>query len=471
MTKEPDPPAALAQIKHIVVLMMENRSFDMMLGYLSLNGRTDVEGLRPDMKNVVDGRPYPIHNLDRYQLEDWEDPPHDGDPVATQVSDREGGFVRAFIDTRDPEHQQAARDQEKSVVMGYYDGDDLPVYDFLAKNFCICDHWFASVAGATWPNRCYAVAGESDGRKDNRKLFARYDFPLYFLPAFVRHLERKQWRWYSGVFADVEPASVRLIDPLYFFKPGKNFALFDRAEPGSGQGSFLDDARSGNLPDVAWIDPDFYVSGRKNDDHPPSHVHAGQLLVREVCNAVMEGPAWEETLLIITYDEHGGFFDHVEPPEAPDDRPEFRRYGLRVPAFIIGPQVKAGSVRHEIFDHTSIIKTVLERFAPASTEDMGTRVAKAESVAAALDPKLSRDPMTIPDFSQLADARTREIPEVPTPNFEVLTRRGHGGVAPEDVDALLGPRARGLPGEEPELNDLQRGMLAAGAELRIADED
>ena len=447
----------MGQIEHIVVLMMENRSFDMMLGYLSLDGRDDVEGLAPGMRNVVDGRTYPIHNLEDYELEHWEDPAHDGTSVAMQVSDREGGFVRSFIETRDPEHRQQAADQEHSVVMGYYDGEDLPVYDFLAENFCICDRWFSSVPGATWPNRCFALAGESDGRKDNRKLFGRFDYPLYFLPSFVRHLKRDQWRWYSAQAGDVEPASLRLVDPKYFFRPGKNFALFDRSEPGTGQRSFLDDARSGDLPAMAWIDPDFYVAGNKNDDHPPSHVHNGQRLVRDVCNAVMQSPCWPKTLLVIAYDEHGGFFDHVEPPEAPDDRPEFRRYGLRVPAFLVGPQVAARSVRHETFDHTSIPKTILELFAPDRTGQMGTRVAEAQSLAVALDPALDRGPLTIPDYPQLAVPARREMPVMAARDVGTLAQRGHGGVAPDDVDT--------------ELDDLQRGLLAASGELQIAEED
>ena len=129
---------------------------------------------------------------------------------------------------------------------------------------------------------------------------------------------------------------------------------------------FFSAAKSGALPDVAWIDPNFVDVGGaagSNDDHPPSDVRAGQELVLRVLNALVQSPAWERTLLVLTYDEHGGFFDHVEPPSAEDDdpRPEFRSYGPRVPAIVVSARVRPGA-SHELFDHTSIIKTCLARF-------------------------------------------------------------------------------------------------------------
>jgi phospholipase C len=133
--------------------------------------------------------------------------------------------------------------------------------------------------------------------------------------------------------------------------------------------SFLEDAVRGGLPSVAWIDPNFSnfdpFGFQPNDDHAPADVKDGQELVLAVYHALATSPQWDKTLLIVFYDEHGGFFDHVAPPEAPDDDPEtFGRYGVRVPALIVSPWIEPGSVSHMLFDHTSIIKTILLRFCP-----------------------------------------------------------------------------------------------------------
>jgi phospholipase C len=156
---------------------------------------------------------------------------------------------------------------------------------------------------------------------------------------------------------------------------------------------FFSAARAGTLPNVAWIDPNFVDVGGavgSNDDHPPSDVRGGQELVLRIFNALARSPAWERTLLVITYDEHGGFFDHVEPPEADDSdpRPEFHAYGPRVPAVVVSPRVRAG-VSHEVFDHTSIIKTCLVRFCRREDgliPDMGARVSAANHLGVVLDP-------------------------------------------------------------------------------------
>ncbi|HEU0318758.1 MAG TPA: alkaline phosphatase family protein, partial [Solirubrobacteraceae bacterium] len=135
----------------------------------------------------------------------------------------------------------------------------------------------------------------------------------------------------------------------------------------------LEDAVTGNLPALSWIDPNFYdlglVGSPSNDDHAPSDVFGGQELVFRVYNALATGPRWDRTLLVVVYDEHGGFHDHVSPPEAPDEDPDrFGQYGVRVPALIASPWIPPGLVSHTLFDHTSIIKTILERFCSAELE-------------------------------------------------------------------------------------------------------
>jgi phospholipase C len=224
------------------------------------------------------------------------------------------------------------------------------------------------------PNRCYAAAGTSGGLRNNIKPSRPYN-----LASFVRHLKPDQWRWYSH---DYVP-TIWLIDPQVGLSLENVPAFFDRKDV-FGHRSFLDRAAKGDLPAVSWIDPNFYDltfgPAGSNDDHPPSDLRAGQKLVLQVVDAVMQSPAWKKTLLVITYDEHGGFFDHVQPPKAVDDRPAMRKYGPRVPALVISPYVAKGSVAKTVFDHTSIIKTILMRFcrkANGRIPNMGARVKAA----------------------------------------------------------------------------------------------
>jgi phospholipase C len=464
------------RIQHLVVLMMENRSFDQMLGYLSLNGRDDVEGLRADMSNPSPGRTWGVHKLERTSFLHHEDPNHSGDWVAKQINGGAmDGFVTSYIDTR--KEKAAAAKETYSPVMGYLDGEQLPVYDHLAEHFCVCDHWFASVAGATWPNRLFAAAGESGGRKSNQRRFGLFDWPFYSLPAFVRHLEKTpySWRWYSAEPLDTSPPTIQLIDERYRHRRSKNFALFDERELGTGQPSFLDDAASGKLANVSWIDPNFHHSllgvgatGIQNDDHPPADVLEGQRLVGKVANALMAGPQWEKTMLVVTYDEHGGMFDHVAPPLCDDDRRDFRRLGVRVPAIVVCPWVPEQSVAKQVLDHTAIIRTILECFRPEAIGMMGRRVGASAHLGGLLThdggPRVAVAPA--PETPE-ASEESRQAALSPEQRAEI----GREGEASRQVDAL-----RNVPGEDmlevapsPEdavANDLQLGLAAAAGELR-----
>src|SRR5689334_15275204 len=331
--------ANLEKVDHIVVLMMENRSFDHMLGYLSLEGgRSDVDGLREGMANEHRGRRYPVHHLGTTVIA--EDPDHSASSVDLQIGrGKMDGFAASYAATME---SRGIKNGDPAPIMGYYHAADVPVYDHLASEFAVCDRWFSSVPGATWPNRLYAVCGRAAGSRDGHP----HNFPpLYDQPSFVRHLDARgaSWRWYS-----------------------------------SEDASFLEDAARGTLPSVSWIDPNwgnFNPFGfQQNDDHPPADITAGQDLVLAVYHALATSPQWEKTLLVIFYDEHGGFFDHAPPPEADDDDPEtFGRYGVRVPAMIVSPWVEPASVSHTLFDHTSIIKTILLRFCAADLKHRDRR--------------------------------------------------------------------------------------------------
>ena len=180
------------------------------------------------------------------------------------------------------------------------------------------------------PNRCYAVAGTSGGHIDALRPPQPYN-----LKSFCRHLDdaKVSWRWYSHDYVPM----LWLIDPEYGLSDETIPAYFDRKDV-FGHRSFLDRAAAGDLPAVSWIDPNFidltFGPAGSNDDHPPSDLHAGQKLVLELFDAIAQSPAWNKTLLLITYDEHGGFYDHVPPPAAKDDTPTLRQLGPRVPAIV-----------------------------------------------------------------------------------------------------------------------------------------
>ena len=375
------PSGVLGEIDHFVVVMLENRSFDHMLGYLSLpeaaggRGRADIDGVQAHENVEVDEEEHRPQRLGRGALTKAEDPAHDGWAVDQQVRGGAEGYVHNYART----HPNVA---DKGLVLDYYTREDLPVYDFLAEHFCVCDHWFSSVPGATWPNRLYALAGGSGGKRENAMP------PLYSCRSFVRHLEERgvSWCWYAH-----DPATLRLVDDRYRFGPDDGFAPFERPsmlEPRT----FFRDVASGELPKLAWIDPNFVDlggPGGANDDHPPSDVRAAQELVLKVYIALASSDLWGKTLLLVTYDEHGGFYDHVTPPAAEDDHPSCRRYGPRVPALVASPWVTPRSVCNRTLDHTSIIKTALRLFcsteADALANGMGRRVATASDLSVALD--------------------------------------------------------------------------------------
>ena len=144
-------------------------------------------------------------------------------------------------------------------------------------------------------------------------------------------------------------------------------------------------ALAGTLPSVTFIDPDFINVPPGNDDQPPADIADGQHLIGRVVNALINGPRWNKTLLMITYDEHGGFFDHVPPPAAPAVS-GIDRYGVRVPAFVVSPWVARGQVTDVVFDHTSILKTIIRRFLSARPPDLGERVAAANDLSMVLQP-------------------------------------------------------------------------------------
>ncbi|HUN42139.1 MAG TPA: alkaline phosphatase family protein [Acetobacteraceae bacterium] len=397
----------MARIEHVVVLMLENRSFDCMLGWLYPD-RADFDGLHGGESNPwhrEDGtvEQVPVWNDDSMSADAAcipnPDPGELFDDMTMQIfglhpdgAARMDGFVDNYL--RQPDQKTRP---DPRAVMHCFVPEQLPVLSLLARSFGVSDRWFASAPCETWPNRLFVHTGTGGGQVNN----AAIQRP-FILPTVFRRLARRGRRW-RVYFHDV-PQTAALAS-LWPWIP-THFRFFDP--------EFGIDAANGMLPHYSFIEPRYYpnlmLDRIPNDAHPPHNVAYAEQLLAQVYNAVRNSPAWERTLLLIVFDEHGGCFDHVPPPAAvPAGLParngfRFDRYGPRVPAVVVSPYVPGGSVVRPPsdgppFDHTSIIATLDRLF------DLGTplspRVARAPDVLSALT--LSRPENGGPDRIHRAD--------------------------------------------------------------------
>ncbi|HZP59883.1 MAG TPA: alkaline phosphatase family protein, partial [Opitutaceae bacterium] len=348
-------------VKTIVVLMQENRSFDHMLGYLSLPpwNRSDVDGLKTDpawlaaVANPYNGKnyaPFPLKNSAQMLP---GDPPHDRAHIATQLGPGPDFPMKGFVQScpaLDPAAQQP-------VVMGYFTGDQLPTTDFFAKNYSVCDRWFSSLPTSTQPNRIMLMAGASK-IDDNRDTLPAQELVYDWLEA-----KRIRWRVYhQGIpFFALMPQWIPriLLDD--------NFRDFSRLV------ADVQNEDDKTFSQVIFIEPRFTDSPHvetPTDDHAPSALSSGQAFMAQVYSALVSNKdRWQGTVLVIMYDEHGGFFDHVRPPPAAtsapaNEYPAFSSLGVRVPGFVVSPLVEPGAVFHGVLDHTSVLKFIADKFTP-----------------------------------------------------------------------------------------------------------
>ena len=385
-----DAPSAdvlLAGIDTFVVLMMENRSFDHYLGALRLaEGRTDVDGLTGTEGNpTINGMNVPVHLLEDFTP---ADPPHGWDACHAQWNDGlNDGFVR--------EHAGSS----EADVMGYHVRSQIPVAYALADHSAICDRWFSSVMGPTWPNRFYLHGATAHGNKGNT-------------PAFG----------FRSIFAELDDAG--LTHRNYFHDVAWATGGYFKLTGNAGIERFFDDAAAGTLPNLSIVDPGFFGGGA-NDDHPDHDIRLGQALIASVVNALGASPQWNRCLLVLTYDEHGGFYDHVAPPKTDDEREEFRQLGFRVPSLVIGPTARRGQVVSTTFEHVSVLVTLTRRF---GLTPLNERVRAAADLSPCIDPAYLDDPQPAPTLPPVTMSRTAV--------FDRIRER-----------AAMGPQ----PGEHPEL--------------------
>jgi len=363
-------------IKHIVYLILENHSFDQMLGDLK-QIYPNLEGVDPTHpKSNEDGAGGLIQQAPTTETQMSYDPMHEVENVAEQLNgDKNDGFVRNFVNA-----YRWSSSEDRQDIMGYYPNGFLPALHTLAQEFAVCDHWFSSLPGPTWPNRFFALSGTASGQvrmpngiKDF--LHVKTYFESQTQPTVFDRLNEagKSWKIY---YYDI-PSSLVLVNQR---KP-ENLARYELID------NYFEQTRKpeAEFPDFVFIEPKYFGAGQ-NDDHPPHNIMKAEKLMADVYNAIRtNAELWNSTLLVVVYDEHGGFYDHVPPPSAvpPDDKTQdfpFNRLGVRVPALLISPWVKKGVVK-TVFDHTSLLKYLTEKWGLGT---LGNRTAQANTIGGAI---------------------------------------------------------------------------------------
>jgi phospholipase C len=429
----PEGTDLLPQIRHIVVLMMENHSYDNYLGMLT--GRGDGFELGPDGQPTAENPDADGKMVRSHRLPSTEQVP--GAPCqswyATRLQWNEGkmdGFITAT--------QEVEPEADPAIGIGYWTEEDLPFYYGLARTFPLADRWFSSCLGPTFPNRRFLISGTAHGLIDDLP-FHLMDYPeagtifdtltrngiswinYHAAPGdksrlrhAARHRGRMVRRRLTLLGSAIRRATEGVQKDIQFTADLYPFGIARFMQHARGMDAFFADAANGTLPAFSIVDPAFAEYSEEN----PQDIRKGESFAAEVINRVMHGKAWPHTLLIWTYDEHGGYYDHVPPPEAvpPDDvegrsldgHPRwmriihrallprhtkdaennhegplrYDRYGMRVPAVLVSPYARPDCVLSEVFDHTSVLKLIEEKWnLPALTR----RDAAAMSPIGALD--------------------------------------------------------------------------------------
>jgi phospholipase C len=309
-------------IEHLVIACQENRSYDHYFGFsLGQAGYGPPPGYsQPDAA----GKPhYPFE----FTALSTPDIPHSWNAVHRQW---DSGAMDGFYVT------------DGDNGMGYYTAKELPFYYSLLGNSALNANYFCSLLGPTWPNRFYFAAGTSGGITTN----GVWGYGVFDYPIILDLLDEAGVSW--GIYnMNWDTVPYGNTDNVFVF--WKNFA-HDQRTLGS-KGSFLNDARKGRLPQVSWLVSSF---AHHLDEHPPADVSVGMSLQEELITAVRESPLWNSSAYLLTYDEHGGYFDHVRPPE-------LDAYGLsvRVPLWVVSPYAKKGPVKSALpAEHTSTLKLI-----------------------------------------------------------------------------------------------------------------
>lgn len=413
-------------IRHVVVLMMENRSFDHFFGFLAIPGLIRLNG---DETNR-DRAGFDVRVSDTASPALQWDPSHAHVDVMAQMFGNNLPTGTPYIATQDgyAANFDKFSNNNGAHIMRCFNPADLPVIATLASSYAVCDQWFCSLPGETWPNRNYANAGTSEGEVD-----IKYHF--YHAPTIFERLVQAgcDYRIYHDSFAQtwVYPKLWMASDLRRRFRDFKEFA---------------DDVDADTLPDYAFIEP-HHLGKDANSQHPADRdtdgrrFLRGEQLIADVYMKLRSRPeVFGKTLLVITYDEHGGFYDHANvPPQAtpPGDKVStgafpFDCYGPRVPTVLVSPWITAGTVDHTVYDHTSIIRSLRELF-PTIGGPLTARDGAAQDFWGNVTETL-RPPDSWPSVT----------PKEPEPIREAIEMQPGEGRSDRDAYYYLGQRVKGI---------------------------
>lgn len=344
-------------IEHIVVAMMENRSFDHLLGWLP--GGDGVQG--GVIYTDASGAAYETYTLaPDFQGCGHPDPDHS----------YEGGRVEYNGGTCDGWLRAGAND---IYCIGYYRQEDLPFLGKAAPDWTVCSRYFAPIMAPTYPNRIYQHSAVTDRLDDSLSL-----------STLLTIWDRVADAGLSGRYYFSDISFLALWGPKY-------------ADISRPYAEFLGDCAAGTLPQVSFVDPPFAgeEAGTSSDDHPHGDIRAGESWLNQTYRAITTGKDWKSTVLVINFDEWGGFFEHVAPTEAPDVDPAFALRGFRVPCILVSPFARRGFVADGVYDHTSVLKMIEWRW---NLPALSVRDAQANNLAEALDFSKKRK-HDVPDYA------------------------------------------------------------------------
>ena len=469
-------------IEHVVVLMMENRSFDHFLSWLpDANGKSDLTFLAPD------GYYYPNYPLaPDYQGCGYSDPDHSWEGWLLQSN---GGLNNGFL--LDPTTPNSFPGVTNAAVntypAGYYVESDLPIIGSLAQKYVTLDNYFCSFAGETYPNRFYQHAAQTDRDHNSEapsQLPTIWDQLTAFPPGNPYNNPNRPWGgyyyrdspflalWYSGSLTNISSVS---------FTYAPFFHAYDSSDPApivSPYGSsFLDACAAGPsgglLPNVCFVDPAFDNgnSGTGGDDHPNSDIRLGERFIADAYHALADNGWLSSTVLIVTFDEWGGFYDHVPPPTVVDDTnpalvshsgdsttptdgrlyPNYQQLGFRVPAIVVTDLATPGQVVHNgPFEHTSTLALIESTFGLTPLTARDTNAQNLDQILLAAPVASPVDPTTVPTSSDVngpaisAPSETLVSILEGTGNFDPAAQCGETSVQSVSPAAVSGPGS-GLP--------------------------
>jgi phospholipase C len=357
----------LDNLKHIVVLMMENRSFDHMLGALKSKDAR-IDGLTGNESNMdTTNEPFRVQPKAEFQSQLDPDPDHHFPGVDLQIFGgtpqgpgrlaNMSGFIQSY-------YQQQKNIDQSRKIMYYFTPDKLPVLTRLATQFAVFNSWFSSIPGPTICNRAFAHYGTSFGQVG----MDIFEWKGPYLSIYERVLLAK--RSAKIYYYDGPSSTMEIVNLLK--NQSKIFGTFDQ---------FLEDCKSGNLPEYSFVEPNYSDhdgdggSEIASDQHPDHNVQQGEIFMSQVYNSIFDNEAlWKSTALLIVYDEHGGIYDHVPPPACKADAFQasaadtdtgapflFDRLGVRVPAVLVSPYIPKNTVvTGRTFEHASIPATVMK---------------------------------------------------------------------------------------------------------------